>query len=250
MATPDHQHEQETQQRERIVARYLDVDSTKGDNRQLVTRFLIGAVWAAGGTPLLFYLRFGVVDWFAIAFTVFLVVLCLLFALGLYFQTKTEYHTEVVTERSLADRIGAFWLVGCAFGPLIGWLITGPFPPTERTWQWQYLGRVFFAVVLPVITAVPLVPYARGKAALIAIPLLIGITTLPVLTCWWVIGDLHDGASVGTVAIYRDGGQFTCKVIDEQSNDVPCDVSFLRTGGRVQVTWLPHTRRVLGIRKL
>src|SRR6185436_5232903 len=82
-------------ERDRILARYFNVASIKGDNRQLVKRFLLGAVWAAIGTPLLFYLRFGSVDWFAISCTIFLVVACLLFALGLQFQNKTVYHTPV-----------------------------------------------------------------------------------------------------------------------------------------------------------
>jgi len=40
----------------------------------------------------------------------------------------------------VADRIGAFWLVACAFGPFIGWLIT-LFGVTESSWRWQYLAR-------------------------------------------------------------------------------------------------------------
>ena len=95
-------------------------------------------------------------------------------------------------ERSLADRIGAFWLVACAFGPFFGWIVTA-IPPTEASWKWQYLGRTFLAVILPVITAVPLVPYARSRAALIAIPLLLVITALPISSCIWVLADLHDG---------------------------------------------------------
>src|SRR5262249_2169209 len=153
------------------------VSSIKGDNRQLVKRFLLGAIWCAVLVPLLFYLKFGSLNWFSVSFTIFLVVLCLLLALGLFFQSKTEYHTNVPMEGSIADRIGAFWLVACAFGPFFGWLIT-LIPPTESSWKWQYLARSFLAVTLPVITAVPLVPYARGKAALIAIPLLLVITTL------------------------------------------------------------------------
>src|ERR1051326_6491510 len=102
---------------ERILARYFQVSSIKGDNRALAKRFLLGAVWAAVLTPLLFYLYFGSLNWFSIGFTIFLVVLSLLFALGLFIQTKPQYHTKVPMEGSLADRIGGFWLVACAFGP-------------------------------------------------------------------------------------------------------------------------------------
>jgi hypothetical protein len=59
-------------ERKRILARYFNVDSINDDNRALVRQFLLGAVWAAILTPLLFYLYFGSVGWFAAGFTIFL----------------------------------------------------------------------------------------------------------------------------------------------------------------------------------
>src|SRR5262245_58887380 len=115
-----------------ILASYFNVASIRGDNRQLAKRFLLGAVWAAVLTPLLFYLKFGTINWFSIGFTIFLVVLSLLFALGLFLQNRAAHHTPVPMERSLADRIGAFWLVACAFGPFFGWIITA-FNPSEAS---------------------------------------------------------------------------------------------------------------------
>jgi len=242
---PFDQQRYETDQRERILARYFNVTSIKGDNRQLAKRFLLGALWAAIGTPVLFYLKFGTLNWFSISFTIFLVVLCLLFALGFFFQTKTEYHTRVPMEGSLADRIGAFWLVACAFGPFFGWVITA-FPPTESSWKWQYLARAFLSVILPVITAVPLVPYARGKAAVIAIPLLFAITALPVTSCLWVLADLHDGPETVMVDIWRvpATGKFDC--VSQTSSKITCDdIRPGVAGAPVRITWLPHSRRVL-----
>jgi hypothetical protein len=232
-------------QRESILANYLKVSSIKGDNRQLVKRFLLGSIWAAALTPLLFYLKFGSVGWFAIGFTVFLVVLCWLFALGLFFQTRTEYHTNVPMERSLADRIGAFWLVACAFGPFFGWIVTA-IPPTEASWKWQYLGRAFLAVILPVITAVPLVPYARGKSALIAIPLVLIITALPIVSCLWVLADLNGGPETVVVDIWRKPptAQFEC--VSHSPSTITCDdIQPTMAGAPLIITWLPHTRRVL-----
>ena len=143
--------------------------------------------------------------------------------------------------------------MACAFGPLLGWVMTATvFPLTAGSWRWQYLARVFFAVVLPVITAVPLVRYARGKAALIAVPLLVGITALPLLSCWWVLGDLHDGATVTNFVISRDlgSGQLICMPVGEQY-DLPCDAArAAHLSTAVQVTWLPHTKRVLQVEKL
>jgi hypothetical protein len=241
--SPDGQDQTEN---ERILARYFNVASIKGDNRQLVKRFLLAAVWAAVLTPLLFYLKFGTLNWFSISFTIFLVALCLLFALGFFSQTKTEYHTQVPMEGSLADRIGAFWLVACAFGPFCGWIITA-FQPTESSWKWQYLARVFLSVILPVVTSVPLVPYARGKATLIAIPLLLVITALPVLSCFWVLGDLHDGPEIAysNATVIVSIGDPT-QEIEKTMREAPCSVS--RPGftvRRTKILWLKHTQRVL-----
>lgn len=237
----------ESAERERILARYLNVPSIKGDNRQLANRFLFGAAWSAVLTPLLFYLKFGSINWFSVSFTIFLVVLCLLFALGLFIQNKPEYQTNVPTEGSLADRIGAFWLIACAFGPFFGWIVTA-IPPTEASWKWQYLGRAFLCVILPVITAVPLVPYARGKSALIAIPLLLIITALPILSCVWVLSDLNDGPkSVKIEVLHTEHeGQANCQADGLKYEDSPCEeIRPAIAGEKFQVAWLSHTRRVL-----
>lgn len=231
------------------LARYFNVDSSKRDNSEIIRSFLIGAPLIAVLMPALFYLHFGVIDWFAIAFTVFLIVLCLLCTVGFYFQTKTVYHTNVSAKGGLGDRIGAFWLVACAFGPFFGWLVTTFL--AENTWRWQYLGRVLLAVVLPVLTAVPLIRYARGRAALIAAPLLLVITALPMLTCWWVVGDLHDGVKVARVSLARDpitAGSI-CQPSGEQFH-LPCDAArAANVMGEARVTWLPHTNRVLSVKK-
>jgi hypothetical protein len=242
------QADQEQAERRRILARYFSVSSIRGDNRPLAKRFLLGALWAAVLTPLLFYLKFGTVGWFAIGFTVFLVMLCLLFAFGFFFQTKRAYQSPVPMRHSIADRIGAFWLVACAFGPFLGWLIT-VFGVNENSWKWQYLARAFLAVILPVITAVPLVPYARAKSALFALPLLLMVTALPVTSCLWVLADLHDGPvriqmdHVGQDVIVwaSSDGQRYDRIMDEAMNDLPPD-------HRAKVVWLKHTDRVLAIK--
>lgn len=242
--------EQESEERERILARYLGVASIKGDNRRPVREFLIGAAWWAAATPAMFYARFGVVDWFAISVTIFVVVLHLLFALGLQVWTKTQYHTTVRMTGGLGDRIGAFWLVACGLGPFFGWLCTAILFP--GSWRWQYLARGFFAVVLPLVTALPLVRYVRGRAALISGPLILVITALPIWSCWWVIGDLHDGARTSRVVVVRDSetGRRSCQSLAGESEDVPCEgAEDVRAGEAIDITWLRHTRRVVSIRK-
>jgi len=234
-----------------ILAGYAKADPRQDGNSHLVRQYLSAAVAAAILTPLLFYLQFDRVSWFAIGFTVFLVALCLLVSLGLFAQSRSDLHTRVALRHNLADRIGAFWLMACAFGPFFGWLITA-LPPSTGTWKWQYGARVLCAVALPIITAVPLVRYARGKIALLAMLLLIGVTALPVLSCWWVIGDLHDGLAVTNISLSRDSatGLLVCRPAGAQY-DLPCDAARRATArSGAQVTWLPHTGKVLDVRKL
>jgi hypothetical protein len=240
------QNDNESSGRDRLLGGYLKVASLKGDSRKLASGFLIGALWWAIATPAMFFAEFGSINWFAISVTIFVVALHLLFALGLYFLTKTQYHTAVPLRGGLADRIGAFWLVACAFGPFIGWIVT-VFGVTESSWRWQYLARVLLAAALPVITAAPLVTYARGKAALEAVPLLIIITALPISSCFWVIGDLHDGAKTVHVEVLpMDEGQAHCRSDEEKYADLPCEeVGPAQDGDRFVVIWLPHTGRVL-----
>jgi hypothetical protein len=237
----------------RTIDRYLKGNPDAAADTHLVRMFLLGAVEMSILLPILFYLRFGIVDWFAIAFTIFMVVLCLLIALGFFFQNRTAYHSSVALKSNFADRLGAFWLVACAFGPFFGWVLTAPaYLLTVGSWRWLFSARVCLAVVAPLITAVPLLRYVRGKAALIALPLLVGVTSLPILSCLWVIGDLHDGAQSGRFAIVEDRrtGIENCVALDPASQSVPCDGKFSRIGNQVQVTWLPHSKRVIEVRKL
>ena len=144
--------------------------------------------------------------------------------------------------------IGAFWLVACAFGPFFGWIVTAV-GLTEGTWKWQYLARAFLAVILPVITAVPLVGYARGKAALIAVPLLLVITALPISSCIWVLADLHDGPTriqidhIGQDQVLWSSSDFQShdRIVDQLMREVPPDY-------RGEIVWLQHTDRILSLR--
>ena len=102
------------------------------------------------------------------------------------------YHSPVRLSRDWVDRVGAFWLVGCAFGPLFGWLVTEAFPITPSSWHWLYGLRAFLAAGIPLFLALPLLRYVRGKSSLVAAPLLVVITLLPVSTAIPVIQDLWE----------------------------------------------------------
>ncbi|MCW5849737.1 MAG: hypothetical protein KIT87_06615 [Anaerolineae bacterium] len=170
--------------------------------------------------PFIFYLRFGEIGPLGWGLTVFFDVYCLLWAIGLYFQPRTEYHTPVRLRGDWADRIGAFWLVGCAFGPLFGWVLTEALPITAHSWQWVYGLRVVLAAGVPVLLALPLLRYVRGKAATVALPLLLVITLLPVSTAMQVGQDLWEGPSVRQVGS-TGGAELYLKHTERSLGSVP-----------------------------
>jgi MFS family permease len=125
---------------------------------------------------------------------VFLVVLQFLAAVGLYFRHRTEFHTSVELRGDWVDRAGAFWLVSCAFGPLLGWIVTsGTIPITATSWQWLYGLRAFLAAGIPGLLALPATRYIRGKSSWVTLPLLLIVTSLPVSTAMGVSLDLWKG---------------------------------------------------------
>jgi hypothetical protein len=131
--------------------------------------------------------------------TVFFVAYCVIAAVGLFFRPRTEFHTTVKLRGDWRDKVGAFWLVACAFGPFFGWIATNVLPVTAHSWVWVYGLRVFLAAVLPLITAIPLTRYIQGKAAWVSLPLLILVTLLPVSSAFNASRDLFDGPVNGVL---------------------------------------------------
>jgi MFS family permease len=219
-------------------------DGSKNDpeaNRRSARAFLIGAAQAAVLIPALFYLAFGVIDSFALAFTGFIVVLCLLVALGYSVPDKPQPQTPAAAPQThaaakggLLDYVGAFWLAACAFGPFFGWLVTASFVPlTEGNWHWRYAARAVLCVGLPILTALPLFRYARGKYWWVVPLLLPCVTALPVWSGVNTLLDLKEGPVVKQTTGYYNGSH----------------VSFYAdAGGRpYRLTMLSHTERSIKI---
>ena len=179
-------------------------------------------VWSVVLVPLIFYLRFGFVGPLGWGTTVFFAAYCLLAAVGLRFLVRPEYHTPVALRNDWVDRVGAFWLVACAFGPLFGWALASAFELSAENWRWLYWGRVGLSVGLPVLTALPLLRYVRGRGAPLMLALLLGVTALPVWSAWATLRDLRSGP-------------------------VSAPAESASAPGRVAegYTYLPYTRRVL-----
>ena len=186
-----------------------------------IRRGLLGVVSSVIFIPLIFYLRFGIVGPLGWGLTVFLSAVSLLVEVGLYFRARPEYHTPVRLRNVWLDRVGAFWLAACAFGPLFGWVLTSAFVLTEDNWRWLYWGRVILGIGLPVLTALPLLRYVRGPGVPVMIALLVGVTALPIWSAWATLRDLRSG---------------------------PVNLSTRRAsaaGRSAEALYLPHTRKVL-----
>ena len=182
------------QQVSRYVARQYFGITDEASRSQAIRSCLLGSVVAWILTPPLFYLRFRQVGPLGWGTTCFFSIYLVLTAIGLYFGPRTEFHSPVHLRGDWVDRIGAFWLVGCVFEPFLGWIVTsGIIPLTISTWRWFYWVRLLLAAVLPIVLALPLTRYVRGKAALIALPLLVAITFLPISSVMNVSLDLWEG---------------------------------------------------------
>jgi hypothetical protein len=176
-----------------------DPASLKRDIRQC----LMAAVWSPLLIPPIFYLRFGEVGPLGWGLTVFFSSCFLLTAIGLYFLYRPECHTPAARRNDWLDRLGACWLLTCASGPFFGWMLTSAFLLTEGNWRWLYLGRAILSVGLPVLTALPLLRYVRGRGAPVMLALLLGVTALPVWSGWATLLDLQAGPVNYLDAAYR-----------------------------------------------
>jgi len=193
---------------ERVARSFFRV-TNEASRQKAIRQSLLGAFECAVLIPSLFYLRFGKVGPLGWGTTVFFIAYCFLSAVGLYFQRRTEYHSPIALRGDWLDRVGAFWLVGCAFGPLFGWIVTtGAFPVTLNSWRWLYGLRVFLAAGVPILLALPLTRYVRGKSTWVALPLLVCVTLLPISSAMNVSLDLWEGPlareapSTGQVELY------------------------------------------------
>lgn len=157
---------------------------------------------AAVGLPLLFWLRYGVIDGFAIGFTAFLLLLALGVEVGLR-QTERlgPFSRASELQPGPYDFLGVVWLLLIPFGPLASWMLVSLAEPDVRNWYALAMATVLLCVAGPLVCVWPLVPYVRGKpAAFMAGVLLLG-TAYPVLCGAWALYDVIEGPAWETVQI-------------------------------------------------
>jgi hypothetical protein len=78
------------------------------------------------------------------------------------------------------------------------------FTLTADNWRWLYWGRASLSAGLPVLTALPLFAYARGKYWLVALLLLFGVTSLAAWSGANTLLDLREGPQVRRTTGYYD----------------------------------------------
>jgi hypothetical protein len=205
-----------------------------GKNRRSARTFLIAAAQAAVLIPLLFYLHDGEINAFGLSFTGFIVVLCLLVALGYSIpDNRPDRQTQADAKVGPFGRVGSFWLVACAFGPFFGWLVTEGFTLTEENWRWRYAARLLLCVGLPVVCALPLLRYVRGKYWHVALLLLSCVTALAAWSGLNTLRDLREGPTVRRTTGFYDAPRNSFYPSAE--------------GTPFKLTTLPHTGRNLRI---
>ena len=128
-----------------------------------------------------FWSEFGEVSLYAFGFAAFIVVLEILIIVGLRFQNRTERHTTKPLRNNWLDKIGAWWLVACAFGAFFGWIcgnLATAFPDSALFFL---PAEILFTIILPVATMLPNLRYLSRNSAVIQVPILVFITFLPLL---------------------------------------------------------------------
>jgi hypothetical protein len=176
-----------------IAKTFFGASGNAKQDRHLIQRYLVGVPGSLIIIPLLFYIGTGQVGPLGWGLAIFLGIYCLLAATGLHFLHRPEYHSPVALRGGWADRIGAFWLMACAFGPFLSWVLLNVVPVTLENWRWVYGIQVFLSIILPVMTAVPMLRYVKGKGAPIMLLILLGVTSLPVFSALPALRDLPSG---------------------------------------------------------
>lgn len=147
----------------------------------LFPKAFVGIGLSAVVILLRFWIEFGEISVFAFGFTTFIVVLEILIIIGLRFQNRTERHTTKPLRNDWLDKIGAWWLVACAFGAFFGWTC-GNLAISFPHWTMIFLtAEIIFTILLPVITMIPNLRYLSRNSAALQVPILVLVTSLPFL---------------------------------------------------------------------
>jgi hypothetical protein len=175
---------------------------TQSDQLKKRSIYWQSIVVVAALVPAIFWLRFGRVDGFAVAFTAFLLLLitAVQFLPGLASKYENDAPLKHVS-RSRLDRLGVVWILSIPFAPFLSWVISEFFTITADNWRTILSIKAGLCVLLPSICVLPLVRYIQGKTALVAVLILVIGTCFPVIIGWNSMLDLLEGPQERSVLV-------------------------------------------------
>lgn len=202
--------------------------------------FTISLLW-------LFYENFGVVNLYIFCVSFFFDFLFILPGLWVYARER-KTRDESDAERNLRDDwLAVITAVGLLFfyvGPVVGWGLSDF--AAETNWPALYASRVVFAIILPALSALVLLPFLFRRALLFYVPVVLLLAALPVWSGWNAALDLTHGPRF---QIIRHGCYSDADAPDELEKchcggqEVYCDGAEKDE----EILLLPHTRRVLSV---
>lgn len=147
----------------------------------LVPKAALGIALSIAAVFLRSWGEFGYVSMFAVGFAIFIAAFEVLLIVGLRFADRPDVHTTVKPQNDVFDRLGAWWLIACAFGAFFGWIVGNMVVFLPDHWRVVMVVKVFFTIVVPVASMLPNLRYVSRNAAYVQVPILIFITLLPML---------------------------------------------------------------------
>ncbi len=223
--------------------------------------FWPGVVLIAVGIPLIFWLRFGRVDGFAIGFTAFL--LLIVFGLRFIPVLNEKYGAEqekLKVNRGPFDWLGAVWLLAIPFAPFLMWVVDSLSVITVQNWKIILGTKAGLCVLIPVVSVLPLIKYVRGKAVPYALLILVIGTGYPVSLGWHAMRDFISGPQQQQVSVtqvnqihmtykFRDVPTeiLVVKLADGRTLEANATQAAIETGPAA-ITVLQHSGVILAVR--
>ena len=166
--------------------------------------FWPGVLAIALVVPGLFWLRFGTVNGYALAFTAFL----LLLVFGIEFVPKLNQKygqelSQLTVEPRWYDRLGVVWLLAIPFAPFVGWVEQNFAELAPGNYRAVLGARALLTVVIPLVCMLPLLRYVRGRASAYALLILFLGTAFPISTGYAAAADFATGAVWQTIEIVQ-----------------------------------------------
>lgn len=163
----------------------------KPSNAQLP--FWLGLAAIAAIVPGLFWLRFGAWRFgFGLAAFLVLLVIAVQFIPALDWKYGDGQAALKVKPR-VFDRLAVVWLLAIPFAPFFAWVIGSLATVNVRTWRVVLGSQALLCVALPVVCALPLLRYVRGRAAPYSLLILLLGTMFPVSFGWSPAADVVRG---------------------------------------------------------